>query len=71
MTTRKSGPALGQQAKDQPLGTPDRTFGSREAFPRDVDQELERRVTASEAPSGDENGRKGAQADISAPEKGE
>ena len=32
----------GQDIPDQPKGTPDRTFGSRQAFPRDVDEGLGR-----------------------------
>ena len=38
-----------RQVPDQPLGTADRTFGRREAYPRDTEEELGR-VVASDPP---------------------
>lgn len=40
----------GNQAKDQPDGTQDRTRKPEEAFPRDVDEGMGRHVTVAKGP---------------------
>jgi hypothetical protein len=38
MTNPKEAGGWGREVSGQPVGTKDRTFGTREAFPRDVDE---------------------------------
>jgi hypothetical protein len=44
MTNPKEAGGWGREVPDQPAGTKDRTFGTREALPRDVDEGFGRHV---------------------------
>lgn len=47
MTASSDRPTV-RQVPDQPLGTADRTFGHREAYPRDTEEELGRVVVSDQ-----------------------